>query len=251
MIVDISNPSSPTLAGNYNNSYVWGVAVAGNYAYVASITDYRDGLVIVDISNPSSPTFAGSYSTAGFACGVAVAGNYAYIADDSNGLVILKTDIQNQAPITVGQNATTPEITQKFNESYYRNGGLSVLGNPTTEVHSAFGFELQDFPEMPATDGGVIMYNSNNSTAYFIHGAIWDKYYAYPAKALLGHIASDEGVAAIQYGKTSGKYTKFEKGTIHWISDKDDENIGHSQRGQSFVTYGTLDECIYRDGRHI
>jgi uncharacterized protein with LGFP repeats len=81
-----------------------------------------------------------------------------------------------------------------------------------------------------------------------IHGAIWDKYYAYPDKAKLGHIASDEGVAAIQYGKTSGKYTKFEKGTIHWISDKDDENVGHLQRGKSFVTYGALDNLYTEMG---
>ena len=48
---------------------------------------------------------------------------------------------------------------------------------------------------MPATAGGVIMYNPNNNTAYYIHGAIWDKYYNYADKAKLGHIASDEGVA--------------------------------------------------------
>ena len=83
MIVDISNPTSPTLAGSYDTAVyaLLNVAVAGNYAYVA---DCRNGLVIVDISNPSSPTLAGSYDTAGFACGVAVAGNYAYIADDNN-----------------------------------------------------------------------------------------------------------------------------------------------------------------------
>ena len=35
-IIDISNPASPTLAGVYNTpGYAVGVAVAGNYAYVA------------------------------------------------------------------------------------------------------------------------------------------------------------------------------------------------------------------------
>ena len=43
------------------------------------------------------------------------------------------------------------------------------------------------------------MHNPNNNTAFFIHGAIWDKYYAYPDadKTRLGHIASDEKSAAV------------------------------------------------------
>jgi YVTN family beta-propeller protein/beta propeller repeat protein len=157
---------------------------------------------------------------------------------------VVPVEESGESTITVGQNASTPEITQKFNDSYYRNGGLSVLGNPSTEVHYAFGFEVQDFPEMPATAGGVIMYNSSNSTAYFIYGAIWDKYYAYPDanKTRLGHIASDEKVAAVSPTGTVGKYSEFENGRIHWISDKDGENVGHLQRGESFVTYGELDE---------
>ena len=124
------------------------------------------------------------------------------------------------------------------------------MGNPITKVHSAFGFEVQDFPEMPETAGGVIMHNPNNNTAYFIHGAIWDKYYAYPDanKTRLGHISSDDGEAAVYPGKTTGRYTKFETGTIHWISDVGDENINHRLRGQSFVTYGDIDKLYTEMG---
>ena len=39
-----------------------GVAVAGNYAYVA---DGGNGLVIVDVTNPAAPTLKGSYNTVG------------------------------------------------------------------------------------------------------------------------------------------------------------------------------------------
>ena len=61
MLVDISNPSSPTLAGSYDtNDYADGVSVSGNYAYVANGSD---GLVIVDISNPSSPILKRTYKT--------------------------------------------------------------------------------------------------------------------------------------------------------------------------------------------
>lgn len=239
-VIDVTNPSAPTLAGNLDGVFATRIDISGNYAYIAS---YNSGLFIVDITNPSSPTVIGHYDTAGTTFDSSLKENYTYVADGNNGLVVLKADIPKQVPITVGQGASTPNITQKFIEAYNRSGGLSVLGNPTTEVHSAFGFEVQDFPEMPVTDGGVIMYNPNNNTAYFIHGAIWDKYYAYVDKARLGAVASDEGEAAIQPGKTTGRYTKFETGTIHWISD---ENLDHPQRGESFVTYGNLDK-VYTD----
>jgi len=57
---------------------VRGVAVSGDYAYVA---DGYNGLVIVDVTDKSAPAFAGSYDTAGSALSVAVSGNYAYVAD--------------------------------------------------------------------------------------------------------------------------------------------------------------------------
>ena len=69
-----------------------GVAVAGNYAYVA---DGYNGLVIVDVRNPVAPTLKGSYDTAGYSLGVAVAGKYAYVADRENYLVIV--DVSNPA----------------------------------------------------------------------------------------------------------------------------------------------------------
>jgi len=142
---------------------------------------------------------------------------------------------------TVGQGAPTPEIEQLFIDAYNRNGGVGVLGDPTTEVHDAWGYLVQDFPGVSGIPGGVIMYNSIQGNAYYIHGAIWERYYTFVDKSELGPVASDEGEAAIFPQGTTGRYTKFETGTIHWISDKDDENVGHSQRGESFVTYGELD----------
>ena len=78
-IVDVHDPARPTLIGSYNTGGAsFGVAVAGNYAYVA---DGYNGLVIVDVRNPAAPTLKGSYNTAGQSFKVAVAGNYAYVAD--------------------------------------------------------------------------------------------------------------------------------------------------------------------------
>ena len=96
-IFDISNPTSPTLTGQYNMpAEPYGVYVSGNYAYVA---DYGSGLQIIDISNPASPTLAGSCDTPSSARGVYVSGNYAYVADYGSGLQII--DISSPASPTL------------------------------------------------------------------------------------------------------------------------------------------------------
>ena len=134
-IFDVSDPSEPERVGFLHTSgYAQGVAVEGDYAYVADstnglivvdvtdktnpqrtggwntsdvsldvavvgehayIADGNNGLVVVDITNKSDPQRTGSYNTAGHARDVAVVGDYAYIADDNYGLVII--DITNKS----------------------------------------------------------------------------------------------------------------------------------------------------------
>ena len=103
--------------GNDTAGSATGVAVAGNYAYVAY--DYN-GLVIVDVSNKAAPTLAGSYDTAGGAWGVAVAGNYAYVADGSNGLDILRAGTDSTPPtasFTYSPEKTVVDQAITFNAS--------------------------------------------------------------------------------------------------------------------------------------
>ncbi|TFH47132.1 MAG: hypothetical protein E4G94_00845 [ANME-2 cluster archaeon] len=147
-------------------------------------------------------------------------------------------DATPPSSFTVGQNAPTPAIEQLFKDAYNRSGGVVELGDPATEVHDAWGYWVQDFPGVPGIPGGVLMYNSIKNDVFYIHGAIWEKYYNYPNKAELGPVASDEDDAAPSQLGTTGRYSKFETGTIHWISD---DNVDHPQKGQSFVTYGDLD----------
>lgn len=86
-IINVTNPAAPTDAGYYEMPwYASGVAVAGDYAYVAN-RDY--GLRIIDVANPAEPTEADSYDTPGQARGVALAGGYVYVAD-GDGLLILR-----------------------------------------------------------------------------------------------------------------------------------------------------------------
>jgi len=78
---------------------------------------------------------------------------------------------------SVGQGAPDLATKNHFIDAYNRNGGATVLGSPTTDVHRAWGYLVQDFPGASGYAGGIIMYNPYNNYAYYIHGAIWERYY--------------------------------------------------------------------------
>ena len=72
--------------GNTNNGgLAHGIAVAGNYAYIANDTD---GLRIYDVSNPAHPVNVGHTNNGGTAYNVAVSGHFAYVAAYTNGLLV-------------------------------------------------------------------------------------------------------------------------------------------------------------------
>ena len=63
----------------------YGVAVSGNYAYVA---DWSAGLRVISVSDPAHPVQVGYHGTADLAYDVAVVGDYAYVAAGNVGLQI-------------------------------------------------------------------------------------------------------------------------------------------------------------------
>lgn len=81
VIVNISNPASPTLTGSLSLTGIpTNVFVSGNYAYVSNQDDSSE-LQIINISNPSAPSVTGTFNAAGNANanGVYVVGTTAYI----------------------------------------------------------------------------------------------------------------------------------------------------------------------------
>jgi len=127
-VIDISDPSSPTLIGSCKTSgYANDVCVSGNYAYMVA----GQGLQIIDISNPSSPVLVGSCDTPGRACDIHVSGNYAYVADERCGLQII--DISNPiSPILAGYYNTPGWASEVYvfeNYAYLADGsyGLQVI----------------------------------------------------------------------------------------------------------------------------
>ncbi|WP_370573446.1 disaggregatase related repeat-containing protein, partial [Methanomethylovorans sp.] len=89
IILNITDPSSPALAGSYvtENIGYTRIAVSGNYAYAGEYSSFS----IIDISNPASPDLVSTYATDGNTNNFAVAEDYAYIA--GSGLEIV--DIGN------------------------------------------------------------------------------------------------------------------------------------------------------------
>jgi len=75
----------PVRVGGYDTSgYAFGMAVSGNYAYVA---DSGAGLQVIDVSNPANPQRVGGNSLVD-ARGLIVAGTNVFVAAGYDGLVI-------------------------------------------------------------------------------------------------------------------------------------------------------------------
>src|SRR6185369_1379918 len=91
-VIDVSNPTNCVLVGRVDPpgfrgmpGFARGVAVSGNYAYVADPgaafgSVLLGGLHVIDVSNPSNCVLVGSCATSDAPIGVAVSGNYAYVA---------------------------------------------------------------------------------------------------------------------------------------------------------------------------
>jgi hypothetical protein len=136
-IIDAGDPAQPREVGSLDMpgvvgtpGWVWGpvdIAVAGNYAYLATALP---GLRIVDISNPAAPVEVGFFDTDDWATSVAVDGDRAYVADRDSGLIAI--DIANPmapAKLDVYNTPSSAGAVAAANGTVYTNngGGLAIL----------------------------------------------------------------------------------------------------------------------------
>ena len=105
-IVNVGNPAAPTVIGSLVGAGGYGVAVLGDFAYIAGGND----LEVVDVSDPTTPVEVGTLSTPGDALGVAVSGSRAYLAAGDAGLHVI--DISNPAAPQLLGTANTPGDAQ-------------------------------------------------------------------------------------------------------------------------------------------
>ena len=75
-VLDISNPKTPQILGQVDvGSYIFGLVVSGNYAYMTP------GFSIIDISDVTHPQVISNLSIPLMASSIAVSGDYAYIGN--------------------------------------------------------------------------------------------------------------------------------------------------------------------------
>lgn len=86
LVVNISNPASPILAGSLTlTGNPTNITVNGNYAYVTNATDTAE-LQIVEVTTPTVPVLRGSYNASGAGDGTSVyiIGTTAYVTRRAN-----------------------------------------------------------------------------------------------------------------------------------------------------------------------
>lgn len=151
-IIDVSNPTNPSLAATYSDVVSTNVVVAGNYAYVED----WDDLEIVDVTNPRNPTFVGRYSTTTEIIeDIFVSGNYAYLAKGDSGLVIV--DISSKAnPFKTGDYIYYSGSYLRPAQSVWVSGNYAYVGVfeglLTIDVSDASSPTLQTLHGTPDAD---------------------------------------------------------------------------------------------------
>ena len=113
--------------GGFDTSAALGVAVSGNYVYVA---DGGAGLLVIDVSNPANPQRVGGFDTSGGAVKVAVSDGYAYLAQGDAGLLVI--DVSDPAhPRRVGGNGLASGYDITVNgESVFASGTIFNVFTP-------------------------------------------------------------------------------------------------------------------------
>lgn len=171
-IVDISDPSNPAVVGStYTEGISSGLAIRGNYAYMAN---YTGGLRIVDISNPTAPTEIGAFDTEGLAIELAIANNYAYVADWNTGLRIIDISdpynpfeggfyVTTGASIDIGVSGIYAFVADYFGGFYIIRNDLPVAIADNTNYTSTNFVLNQNYPNPfnPSTTIGFTLPKSS------------------------------------------------------------------------------------------
>lgn len=122
-IVDISDPSTPTLTGHYKTpEFVTSLDIKGNYAYLAV---NRTGLHIVNVSNPSAPVYVGDVETDGVPSDIFVQGDYVYAVYLREGLKIFNAAVPS-APYLAAAYDYIDQFTGSGTKVYVRGEYIYV-----------------------------------------------------------------------------------------------------------------------------
>lgn len=169
MVMDISDPTNPSLLGQYNSPVMTNdLELRDNYAFVSC---WWDGVRVVNFDDPAAPVLSAhtmgwtSGGTPGvtfcYAQAIDVEGDYLYIldygpfeAEDTRGLYILDiTDVLN------------PSLISRFTDFESYGYDLDVVGNFVYIADNYGGLEVIDVTDKnnPVTRGYVALPDGANS----------------------------------------------------------------------------------------
>lgn len=179
-VVNVADPTRPTQEGYFRelNGGGHGIAVSGNYLYVA---DGYGGIWVLNIANPPSPVQVARYDTPGQALSVVVSDNLAYVADGTHGLLVL--DISDPVrPRRVGgflDSGWTSyyfwDIAESDGVLYAATGdyGLLVINvaNPAEPVKAGFYYTPGEAVRVAASNGYAYVAAREEGLFIFRHQA--------------------------------------------------------------------------------
>ncbi|MFY1110640.1 MAG: metallophosphoesterase [Methanosarcinaceae archaeon] len=171
------NSSTGSSTFVHNASYeVVNVPTPTNPVLDVSIEDYTGEWVIVSIEDPYDNTVT-IEKVVRKSDGTEIP-SYNYWMRGGRILIVDHYDegFDGAYQIIYSGNQGVSDLQPFFIDAYNRNGGLNVLGIPATGIYNAWGYWVQDFNGASGYPGGKIMYNPYKNCAYYIHGAIWERY---------------------------------------------------------------------------
>ena len=159
-VIDISDPSSPTIVATWPSPSGWceGVAISGSHAYLT-----RDNkLVVLDISDPTAPTQVGVCDSPGSA--VTIAGAYAYLAAVDGGLHVIDiSDPTNPTPVAACDFLAW-DVAVSGSYAYIAGNGLRVIDITDPTHPTEIGFcDTWGGADAVALSGGYTYVLSPNS----------------------------------------------------------------------------------------
>jgi len=159
--LDISDPTNPLLTGSMELGGIgYDIAVADNYAYVASSNDNRE-LDVINISDTNNPTRAGTYNASGTANGLGVyaVGTTVYLTTQSSGAEFYILNVSNLSNISL---ISSLDLGADGNDVFV-DGSYAFIGTSNTSRE----FQVIDVsnPASPALYGSADL----NGTTYGLY----------------------------------------------------------------------------------
>lgn len=170
VVVDVSNPSDPVLAGQSSacGGHVLAVAVVGTLAYLGTT---ESGLCIMDVTNPALPVRIGAFDPGGTEFwSIAVEGSYAYAGDDATIYIVSVADPAQPVEVATftGSGAVNDIVTTPGFVFFTDATGLNVVDVSDATHPSLAGHWGLTIDSQLALDGATVYVAASKHGLYVL-----------------------------------------------------------------------------------